>query len=84
MSAGGLFPPTHLKLSHQTELILTEVKCCIKTLLILYWLAVIRISKSFWIYLPCILESNPQRFYSFGGLKYQMRIRIPCGLDSRS
>ena len=31
-----------------------------------------------------ILESNPQPFYSFRGLKYHMRIRIACGLDSRS
>jgi len=33
--------------------------------------------------LPCILESNPHPFYSFRGLKNQMRIRITCGLDSR-
>jgi hypothetical protein len=33
---------------------------------------------------PYILESNPHRFYSFRGLKNQMRIRIACGLDSRS
>jgi hypothetical protein len=26
-------------------------------------------------YLPYILESNPHPFYSFGGLKNQMRIR---------
>ena len=31
-----------------------------------------------------ILESNPHRFYSFRWLKNQMRIRIACGLDSRS
>jgi hypothetical protein len=31
-----------------------------------------------------ILESNPYPFYSFRGLKNQMRIRIECGLDSRS
>ena len=31
-----------------------------------------------------ILESNPHPFYSFRGLKNQMRIRITCGLDSRS
>jgi hypothetical protein len=31
-----------------------------------------------------ILESNPHPFYSFRGLKGQMRIRIECGLDSRS
>ena len=35
-------------------------------------------------YLPYILESNPHSFYSFRGLKNQMRIRIACGLDSRS
>jgi len=34
--------------------------------------------------LPYILESNPHTFYSFRGLKNQMRIRIACGLDSRS
>jgi len=34
--------------------------------------------------LPYILESNPYPFYSFRGLKNQMRIRIPCELDSRS
>ena len=33
---------------------------------------------------PYILESNPHPFYSFRGLKNQMRIRIVCGLDSRS
>jgi hypothetical protein len=31
-----------------------------------------------------ILESNPHHFHSFRGLKYQMRITIACGLDSRS
>jgi len=34
--------------------------------------------------LPYILESNPHPFYSFRVLKYQMRITIACGLDSRS
>jgi hypothetical protein len=34
--------------------------------------------------IPYILESNPHPFYSFRGLKNQMRIRIKCGLDSRS
>jgi hypothetical protein len=34
--------------------------------------------------IPYILESNPHPFYSFRGLKNQMRIRIGCGLDSRS
>jgi hypothetical protein len=33
--------------------------------------------------IPYILDSNPQLFYSFRGLKNQMRIRIDCGLDSR-
>ena len=33
---------------------------------------------------PYILESNPHPFYSFRGLKNQVRIRIACGLDSRS
>ena len=36
------------------------------------------------VVLPYILESNPRPFYSFRGLKNQMRIRIACGLDSRS
>jgi len=36
------------------------------------------------IKIPCILESNPHTFYSFRGLKNQMRFRIACGLDSRS
>ena len=35
-------------------------------------------------FIPYILESNPHPFYSFRGLKNQMRIRIACGLDSRS
>ena len=34
--------------------------------------------------IPYIFESNPRSFYSFRGLKNQMRIRIACGLDSRS
>jgi len=34
--------------------------------------------------LPYILESNLHPFYSLRGLKIQMRIRITCGLDSRS
>jgi hypothetical protein len=33
---------------------------------------------------PYILESNLHPFYSFRGLKNQLRIRIECGLDSRS
>ena len=35
-------------------------------------------------HIPYILESNPHPFYSFRGLKNQMRIRIACRLDSRS
>ena len=35
-------------------------------------------------YIPYIFESNPHPFYSFRRLKNQMRIRIECGLDSRS
>jgi len=34
--------------------------------------------------IPYILESNPHHFYSFRGLKNQMRNRIACGLHSRS
>jgi hypothetical protein len=34
--------------------------------------------------LPYILESNALPFYSFRGLKNQMRIRFACGLDSRA
>ena len=37
-----------------------------------------------YIYISYILESNPHPFYSFRGLKNQIRIRIACGLDSRS
>jgi hypothetical protein len=33
---------------------------------------------------PYIREYNPHFFYSFRGLKNQMRITIVCGLDSRS
>ena len=36
------------------------------------------------IHLPYILESNPHPFYSFRGLKIQMRITIACGLYSWS
>jgi hypothetical protein len=35
-------------------------------------------------YIPYVLESNPHPFYSYRGLKGQMRIRIECRLDSRS
>ena len=34
--------------------------------------------------IPYILESNLHPFYSFRGLKNQLRIIIACGLDSRS
>jgi hypothetical protein len=34
-------------------------------------------------HIPYILQSNPHPFYSFRGLKNQMRITIACGLDSR-
>jgi len=34
--------------------------------------------------IPYILESNPHPFYSFRGLKNQMRIRIACGLSLQS
>jgi hypothetical protein len=34
--------------------------------------------------IPYILESNAHPFYSFRGLKNQVRIRFACGLDSRS
>ena len=37
-----------------------------------------------WQHIPYILEPNPHPFYSFRGLKNQMRIRIACRLDSRS
>jgi hypothetical protein len=37
-----------------------------------------------YIYIPYILESNPHPFYSFRGIRNRMRIRIECGLDSRS
>jgi len=35
-------------------------------------------------HIPYIFESNPHPFYSFRGLKNQMRIRIACQLISRS
>jgi len=41
-------------------------------------------SLKFFTNLTYILESNPHPFYSFRGLKNQMRIRIACGLDSQS
>jgi hypothetical protein len=34
--------------------------------------------------IPYILESNAHPFYSFRGLKNQMRIRFACGLDLQS
>jgi hypothetical protein len=34
--------------------------------------------------IPYILDCNPHPFYSFRGLKNYMRIRIECGLHSRS
>jgi len=34
--------------------------------------------------LPYILESNPHPFYSFRGLRNEMRITVAGGLDSRS
>jgi len=40
--------------------------------------------KNFAYVIPYILKSNPRPFYSFRGLKNQMRIRVACGLDSRS
>ena len=36
------------------------------------------------MYIPYILKSNPHSYYSFRGLKNQMRIRIAYRLDSRS
>ena len=39
---------------------------------------------SYSLKIPYILESNPHPFYSFRRLKNQIRIRIACGLDSRS
>jgi hypothetical protein len=35
-----------------------------------------------WMDIPYILESNPHPFYSFRGLKNQMRLTIACSLDS--
>jgi len=35
-------------------------------------------------HLSYILKSNPHTFYSFRGLKNQMRIKIACELNSRS
>jgi hypothetical protein len=39
---------------------------------------------SFCNHILYILKSNPHPFYSFRGLKNQMRIRFACGLDSQS
>jgi hypothetical protein len=41
-------------------------------------------SRIYGIYISYILESIPHSFYGFRGLKYQMRITIAGGLDSRS
>ena len=59
---------------------------------IVYWFSLQLLSETFLtlsrterdINVPYILESNPHPFYSFRGLKNQMRIRMACGLDSRS
>jgi hypothetical protein len=60
-----------LKISHfQAFRSFSGYLCCIQSI--------------FLFYIPYILESNPHPFYSFGGLKNQMWIRIKCGLDSRS
>ena len=49
------------------------------------WKHVNKYTNTSWqFYIPYILESNPHPFYTYGGLKNQMRIRIACGLDSRS
>ena len=47
-----------------------------------YWC--VEFSFLIYIYIPYIFESNPYPFYSFRGLKNQIRIRIACGLDSWS
>jgi len=39
---------------------------------------------TFCVTIPYILKSNPHPFYSFRGLKNQMRTRIACGWDSWS
>ena len=36
------------------------------------------------LHIPYILQFIPHPFYRFRRLKYQMRITIACGLDSRS
>jgi len=43
-----------------------------------------RFSITYVIHTPYVLESNPHPFYSFRGLKNQIRIKIASGLDSRS
>ena len=46
---------------------------------------VVMMSWIYWaLYIQYILESNPHLFYSFRGLKNQMRIRMACGLESRA
>jgi len=54
--------------------------------LILYLCLCVTMSSRFLLFLEItyILESNPHPFYTFRGLKNQIRIRIACGLDSRS
>jgi len=49
-----------------------------------YWDRLVNIVVLIKTEVPYILESNPHPLYSFRGLKNQMRIRIACGLDSRS
>ena len=44
------------------------------------WISVLHLV----LYIPYILEFTPHPFYSFRGLKNQMRIRIACRLDSWS
>jgi hypothetical protein len=53
--------PTHLIVPYHTELIFTAWKCCIKTILTLYELAVNLTSKSFWIYLYEICYTKLRR-----------------------
>ena len=60
----------------------TDVICCVQASVISPSSREILPESKYQI--PYILESNPHPFYSFRGLKNQMRIRIACGLDSQS
>ena len=57
---------------------------CMKNVQLPFTSVVLNLGSSGPLVVPYILEFNPHPFYSFRGLKNQMRIRIACGLDSGS